>query len=127
MNSDNYQQLPPEMQARIDSLIAQAIQPAAQAPGPLAEAPTPAAPPVAAPPPAPPAPVKAPSLMDHVIALRKEVAELRGQVNAVGQVSEAVGNAVGQMYAMFQEQTQPSSFSANFQAPQSQQVEDEGY
>ena len=120
MNTESYQALPPELQARINSIISQAAAPAAPAapaPIPTVEAPTPPA----------SAPVKPPSLMDHVIALRKEVAELRGQVNAVGQVSEAVGNAVGQMYAMFQEQTQPSSFSANFQAPQSQQVEDEGY
>jgi hypothetical protein len=43
--------------------------------------------------------------MDHVIALRQEVAELRAQGNAIGQVTEAVGNAVGEMYSMFQTQT----------------------
>ena len=117
MNS-NFQNLPPELQERINNIVNQAAaQPAQQA----QQTPVPAAPPEQ------PAPVvRPPSLMDHVIALRQEVAELRKQVNAVGQVSEAVGNAVGQMYAMFQEQTQPSSFSSNFQAPQSQ-VEDEGY
>jgi len=121
MNNENFQKLPPEMQARINNIISQAAaqgnQPAAQAPGPVAQAPTeqPAAP-----------VVKPPSLMDHVIALRQEVAHLSKQVNAVGQVSEAVGNAVGEIYQMFQEQTQPTSFSSNFQTPQSQ-VEDEGY
>ena len=113
MNSENFQKLPPELQARINSIVNQAAtQPAAQAPGPTAEAPTPSAPPAPAP--------KPPSLIDHVIALRQEVAHLTNQVNAVGQVSEAVGNAVGEMYSMFQEQTQPTSFSSNFQAPQQQ-------
>ena len=68
-----------------------------------------------------------PSLMDHVIALRQEVDQLRQQVAAVGQVSEAVGNAVGQMYAMFQQQTTPTdtgtTYSQNFQ----EQVTDEDY
>ena len=117
MNS-NFQNLPPELQERINNIVNQAAaQPAQQ----VQQTPAPTSPPEQ------PAPVvRPPSLMDHVIALRQEVAELRKQVNAVGQVSEAVGNAVGQMYAMFQEQTQPSSFSSNFQAPQPQ-VEDEGY
>lgn len=117
MNS-NFQNLPPELQERINNIVNQAAAQAAQPTQPA---------PVAAPQPEQTAPVvRPPSLMDHVIALRQEVAELRKQVNAVGQVSEAVGNAVGQMYSMFQEQTQPSSFSANFQTPQPQ-VEDEGY
>ena len=114
MNS-NFQNLPPELQERINNIVNQAASQAAQQPQQ-----TPAPPEQAAP------VVRPPSLMDHVIALRQEVGELRKQVNAVGQVSEAVGNAVGQMYAMFQEQTSASSFSSNFQTPQSQ-VEDEGY
>ena len=118
MNS-NFQNLPPELQERINNIVNQA---AAQPAQPAQQTPVPPAPPEKAAAPV----VRPPSLMDHVIALRQEVAELRQQVNAVGQVSEAVGNAVGSMYAMFQEQTQPSSFSSNFQAPQSQ-VEDEGY
>jgi len=121
--NENFQALPPELQERINNIVNQAAQNQAAAPAPAA----PAAPTPPAPVPAPPqqqAPVvRPPSLMDHVIALRQEVAELRKQVNAVGQVSEAVGNAVGQMYAMFQEQTQPSSFSSNFQAPQQEQDE----
>ena len=121
--NENFQALPPELQERINNIVNQAAQNQAAAAAPAA----PAAPTPPAPVPAPPqqqAPVvRPPSLMDHVIALRQEVAELRKQVNAVGQVSEAVGNAVGQMYAMFQEQTQPSSFSSNFQAPQQEQDE----
>ncbi len=54
--------------------------------------------------------------MDHTIALRQEVAEMRQQVQAMMQVTDAVGQAVGQLYAMFQEQTQTTSFSSGFQA-----------
>ena len=61
--------------------------------------------------------------MDHIIALRGEVAELRNenlelrqQVHASAQVTEAVGNAVGQICTqMFQQQTEPTSYSATFQ------------
>ena len=121
--NENFQALPPELQERINNIVNQAAQNQAAAPAPAApSAPTPPAP-VPAPPQQQAPVVRPPSLMDHVIALRQEVAELRKQVNAVGQVSEAVGNAVGQMYAMFQEQTQPSSFSSNFQAPQQEQDE----
>ena len=70
-----------------------------------------------------PAP-RPPSLMDHVIALRQEVAQLGQMVQAQGQVTEAVGNAVGQMYAMFQEQTQPSTYSSSFQEAPPSQVDD---
>ena len=111
MSNVNMDGLPPEMQQRIASII-QGAQQKMAAP----EAPAPAAP-------APP-PVKPPSLMDHVIQLRQEVAALRQQNEAMMQVVDAVGQAVGQMYAMFQEQTTPSNFSAGFQAQQ-QQVEDE--
>ena len=106
MTNINTEGLPPEMQARIADVIekakANAIQPAMQ------QAPV-----------APPAPVvRPPSLMDHIIALRQEVAELRQQVHASAQVTEAVGNAVGQMYQMFQQQTEPTSYSSNFQEAQ---------
>ena len=99
MSNLNLQNLPPELQSRIASIMAG---------NPTNESPHQAA--IAAPATQrPEAPVaKQPSLMDHVIALRQEVAELRQQVSAVGQVTEAVGNATGQLYAMFQEQTQPS-------------------
>ena len=121
MSNINTEGLPPEMQARIADIIekakANAIQPAVQQapvaqeqqglrnPGSLAPRP--------------------PSLMDHIIALRGEVAELRNenlelrqQVHASAQVTEAVGNAVGQMYQMFQAQTEPTSYSSNFQEAQ---------
>ena len=108
MSNINTEGLPPEMQARIADIIEKAktnsIQPVGQQ--------APAAPPAPAP------VVRPPSLMDHIIALRQEVAELRQQVHASAQVTEAVGNAVGQMYQMFQAQTEPTSYSSNFQEAQ---------
>ncbi len=114
MSNINTEGLPPEMQARIAEVIekakASAIQPAGQQ--------APVAPP-------PPAPIqRPPSLMDHVIALRQEVAALRQEVNASSQVTEAVGNAVGQMYQMFQQQTEPTSYSSGFETAQPSQVDD---
>jgi len=100
----NTEGLPPEMQQRIAEIIEKAKQ---NVPAPGAAAPT-AAPAQA------PAP-RQPSLMDHVIALRQEVAQLGQMVQAQGQVTEAVGNAVGQLYQMFQAETQPTSYSAGFQ------------
>ena len=124
MSNINTEGLPVEMQARIADIIekakANAIQPMAPAaptqPGPVAaqglQNPGALAP-------------RPPSLMDHIIALRGEVAELRNenlelrqQVHASAQVTEAVGNAVGQMYQMFQAQTEPTSYSSNFQEAQ---------
>lgn len=101
------QNLPPEMQARLAQIMAQAQQGSPS----LAESPHQAA--MAKP---SPTPAPAPSLMDHVIALRQEVASARQQLEAQGQVVEAVGNAVGQLYQMFQVQTQPTNRGANFQA-----------
>jgi len=107
MSNINTEGLPPEMQARIADIIekakSNAIQPVGQQ-APAAPAPAPV--------------VRPPSLMDHIIALRQEVAELRQQVHASAQVTEAVGNAVGQMYQMFQQQTEPTSYSSNFQEAQ---------
>ena len=112
MSNINMEGLPPEMQARIADVIekanASAVQPAGSVPvqaqqgltNPGALAPRP------------------PSLMDHIISLRQEVSELRQQVHATAQVTEAVGNAVGQMYQMFQQQTEPSSYSSAFQEAQ---------
>ena len=104
--------LPPEMKARLAQIMA----------GQNAEGAAPAAP---APQPAPAqqvstAPVvKPPSLMDHVIALRQEVAGLRQEVRANSDVVEAVGQAVGQLYQMFQPSPQPNApgqtFSQGFQ------------
>ena len=105
MSAPNIQNLPPELQARINDIVSGAQQQAqAQAQAPEQ--------------PAPP-PVRPPSLMDHVIALRQEVAMLSQQVQASAQVTEAVGQAVGQMYAMFQpsagQPAQGTSYSENFQ------------
>ena len=114
MSNINTEGLPPEMQARIADIIekakSSAIQPAVQqAPAPQAA----------------PAPiVRPPSLMDHIIALRQEVAQLRQEVHATAQVTEAVGNAVGQMYQMFQQQTEPSSYSSGFETAQPSQIDD---
>ena len=114
MSNINTEGLPPEMQARIADIIQQAKASAIQPVGQQAPVAPPAAP-VARP----------PSLMDHIIALRGEVADLRQenldlrqQVHASAQVTEAVGNAVGQMYQMFQAETQPTSYSSNFQEAQ---------
>jgi hypothetical protein len=113
MTNINTEGLPVEMQQRIAEIIekakSNAIQPVGQQ-APVAPAPAPV--------------VRPPSLMDHIIALRQEVAELRQQVHASSQVTEAVGNAVGQMYAMFQQQTEPSSYSAGFEAAQPSQIDD---
>ena len=125
MSNPNMDGLPPEMQARIQQIIEGAKQKAIQeAAAPAAPAPVVA--PVQAPvaPPAPPAP-KPPNLMDHVIMLRQEVDAMRQQVAAMGQVVDACGQAVGAMYAMFQSQTEPTSYSSNFQAAGSQEVDED--
>jgi len=108
MSNINTEGLPPEMQSRIAEIIEKAKTSAIQPVGQQAPAPAPAPAPV----------VRPPSLMDHIIALRQEVAELRQQVHASAQVTEAVGNAVGSMYQMFQQQTEPTSYSSNFQEAQ---------
>ena len=107
MSNLNIENLPPELQARLAAIVAQgqAAAPAAPAqPGPV-PAPGQQTPPV----------VRPPSLMDHVIAMRQDIAELQASINAMAQVTDAVGNAVGQLYSMFHEQTQPTSFSTTFQ------------
>ena len=86
------QNLPPEMQERLAQIMA-----GQQVAGNVPAAPTPPAP-VAAQAPM----VKPPSLMDHIIALRQEVAQLKQQVDANSNVVDAVGQAVGTLYQMFQ-------------------------
>ncbi len=87
--SEALNNLPPEMQARLAQIMAGQQQ---QAPAQPTATPEP-----------PPAPVvKPPSLMDHVIALRQEVAALRQEAAAQSNVIDAVGQAVGQLYQMFQ-------------------------
>ena len=98
------QNLTPEMQERLAQIMA-GQQPAGNAPA----APTPPAP-VAAPTqglqnPGALAP-RPPSLMDHIIALRGEVAQLKQQVDANSNVVDAVGQAVGTLYQMFQPSAQ---------------------
>ena len=130
MNSEAMKALPPEMQQRLAQIMQQ--QQAAGGVTPTPQAPV-----------APPAPapiVKPPSLMDHLIALRGEVAEMRNEVGAMRQemanlgatveansnVVEAVGQATGQIYQMFQQTpTQGGTYSQNFQ--QEQVVDREDY
>ena len=105
--SNAIENLPPEMQARLAAIMAGQQQPQPESPHQAAIA-------------QPPAPIaKPPSLMDHVIALRQEVAELRQQVAANSDVVEAVGQAVGQLYQMFQQTPQTNApsqtFGQNFQ------------
>jgi|TARA_R100001510_G_C7650380_1_gene207897 hypothetical protein len=109
MTNQNISDLPPELQARIAQILqGNQVQPAQeQAPAPK--------------------PAPQPSLMDHTIALRQEVAAMNQQVAAMGQVVDAVGQAVGQLYAMFQQQTQPTSYSSAFQAGQTESVDDSDY
>ena len=78
--------LPPEMQQRIADIIEKAkattpqAQPQQQAAASIQRPPT---------------------LMDHTVALRQEVAALRNELHAVAQVTDAVGQAVGQLYQTF--------------------------
>jgi hypothetical protein len=123
MTNVNTEGLPPQMQERIAQIIEQAKANVVQSAAPAA--------------PTQPGPVAAqglvnpgalaprgPSLMDHIIALRQEVADLRQQVHASSQVTEAVGNAVGSLYQMFHEQTEVTNFSGHFQEAPPSQVDD---
>jgi hypothetical protein len=92
--------LPPEMQQRIASIIQQAQVPQEAEPATVKV-------------PAPP--IKAPSLMDHTIALRQEVAALSQQLQAIGQVVEATGQATGALYQMFHEQTTATNQGATYE------------
>ena len=123
MTNVNTEGLPPEMQQRIAEIIekakANAVPQAAPSPQsqrvqgqPLPEQ--------------RPQPIqRPPSLMDHVVQLRQEVAAMRQematmsqQVAAASQVTEAVGGAVGQLYAMFFEQQQTPTYSGSFETQQ---------
>ena len=113
MTNANMEGLPPEMQARIAQIIEQA----------KAATPATAAQPAAAAP--PPAPVqRQPSLMDHVIMLRQELAAVNQKLDAVAQVVDAVGNATGQLYAMFHQQTEATTYSQEFTQSAPSQVDD---
>ena len=114
--SNALQNLPPEMQARLAQIMANAQQ---------------GQPPTVNPPEQPVAPqpptTKPPSLMDHVIALRQEVNAMRQEVSAVAQVTEAVGNAVGQLYAMFQPSAGSASESPTYSQTFQESVDDTDY
>tara|TARA_R110002020_G_scaffold154834_1_gene335518 strand:+ start:20 stop:361 length:342 start_codon:yes stop_codon:yes gene_type:complete len=112
--SNALENLPPEMQARLAQIMANAQQ--GQAP---AAAEQPAAPQQPTP--------KPPSLMDHVIALRQEVNAMRQEVSAAAQVTEAVGNAVGQLYAMFQPSAGGTSEGPTYSQTFQQSVDDSDY
>ena len=109
MSNVNTDGLPPEMQQRIADIIAKAK---AQAPQQqqtsfevneqLKKPPTEA--PVQRP----------PTLMDHTVALRQEVAALRGELRAVAQVTDAVGQAVGQLYQTFLGQSEATDQSGYY-------------
>ena len=100
MSNVNVDGLPPEMQERIASIIEGAKEKVAAQAQPQER---PIAP-----------PVRQPTLMDHTVALRQEVAALRNELHAVAQVTDAVGQAVGQLYAMFQQQTTPTDSSSTY-------------
>ena len=102
--SEAIKNLPPELQARIAQIVAGAPAEPAETPHQAAIA--------------KPAPAPAPSLMDHTIALRQEVAQLSAQLQAIGQVTEAVGQAVGELYQLFRAQTATSDYSSSYQAQQ---------
>mgnify|MGYP001261466099 FL=1 len=100
-------------------------QPAAPVPQP---APQPQQPMYAPQPAEPSAPHKPPSLIDHVFNMRAEqavmkeaVMALNNQMIANSQVLEAIGQAVGRMYQMFQPSEhamQDPTYSQNFQNSQ---------
>ena len=109
MTNPNLQNLPPEMQARLADILTQAN---AIVPTNTANTAVPSG--VQA----NQVPTRAPSLMDHTIALRQEVSQLSQQVYATGQVVEAVGQAVGELYQLFQAQTETTDYSSNYQTQQ---------
>lgn len=127
MSNTSMEGLPPEMQARIASIIEQAkAKPfAPNTPHEAAMAPQPE-------PEKKPAPIqRPPSLMDHTIMLRHEVVALKQQLeqmaqqlNAVAQVVDATGGAVGQLYGMFHEQSTPTTYSQGFSEAPPSQVDD---
>ena len=107
--------LPPEMQARIAEIIEKAksnVQPGV--PNPSGPAAAPAQAPIQRP----------PTLMDHTVALRQEVAALRQELHAVAQVTDAVGQAVGQLYQTFLGQSELTDQGGSYQAQQPEYTED---
>ena len=110
MTNVNTDGLPPEMQQRIAEIIEKA-----KASGPMA-------------PPQqqqPAAPIqRPPTLMDHTVALRQEVAALRNELHAVAQVTDAVGQAVGQLYQTFLGQSETTDQSGYYKTEAPDEVAD---
>jgi hypothetical protein len=99
MSNVNTDGLPPEMQQRIADIIEKAKATAPQAPAPQQQQ----------------APIqRPPTLMDHTVALRQEVAALRNELHAVAQVTDAVGQAVGQLYQTFLGESQVTDQSSYY-------------
>ena len=126
------QDLPPEMQARLASIINSQAPGMANAPAAQAQAPAPTQQPQQAAP-APqqtPAAPKPPSLYEHIVALRQELAHVTQVQQANAQVITAIGQAVGQMYQMFQpasQSGQAGTYSQNFQSSSVEAEEDSDY
>ena len=97
MTNVNTDGLPPEMQQRIADIIEKAKATAPQA-QPQQQAPI----------------QRPPTLMDHTVALRQEVAALRQELHAVAQVTDAVGQAVGQLYQTFLGQSEPTNYGGTY-------------
>ena len=93
MTNSNFDALPLELQQRINQIVGATTPTEPQQPSA-------------------PVPAPRPSLMDHTIALRQEVDALRRELNASAQVIEAVGQAVGQLYQLFCQQTETTNYSA---------------
>ena len=107
-------QLPPEMQERIQQIIAGAQQQSE---------------PLSAPP--PPPPPAAPNLMDlailthrNVEALRQQVAQLQEQQMAIAQVVDATGQAVGTLYEAHRQQTMQTTNRTASQRFQQEEPDD---
>ena len=62
--------------------------------------------------------------MDHTVALRQEVAALRNELNAVAQVTDAVGQAVGQLYQTFLGQSELTNQGGSYEAQVHDEVSD---
>ena len=111
MSNVNTDGLPVEMQQRIAEIIEKAKSQAPQAqPQPQAQ---------------PAAPIqRPPTLMDHTVALRQEVAALRNELHAVAQVTDAVGQAVGQLYQTFLGQSEFTDQGGAYETQSPDEVSD---
>ena len=107
MTNVNTDGLPPEMQQRIADIIEKAKATAPQA-QPQQQAPI----------------QRPPTLMDHTVALRQEVAALRQELHAVAQVTDAVGQAVGQLYQTFLGESQATNQGGYYPTEAAEEVSD---